>query len=223
MSQAINVNTNEAMVRLDPNSMGALKNDVRLLSLRLQTGIDSKLCWDRFVDESGSELISRSVRIFHDSIIMGGEAEKVGKATSNFATEISLLRAQRKLIEGGFFWLVNVMHFIMVILVIFIYEIFNTFAVMVQGIVANTPSVNIASGLATFSFFATGSQQLQVLHILVIAITLVLTVANALAQYCVSGGHKFKLFFYLAITLILSGTALLGVPFAVQILFHNIA
>jgi flagellar protein FlaJ len=222
MSQAINVNTNEAMVRLDPDSMGSLKNDVKLLTLRLQTGIESKMCWERFVDESGSELVSRSVRIFQDSIIMGGEAEKVGKSTSNFAMKISLLRAQRKLIEGGFFWLANVMHFIMVILVIFIYEIFNTFAIMVQGIIEDTPSGNIASGLSTFSFFSAGSQQLQVLHMLVIAITLVLTVANALAQYCVSGGHKFKMLFYLAITMTMSGIALLAVPFAVQILFNNI-
>jgi flagellar protein FlaJ len=221
MSQAINVNTNEAIVRLDPNSMGSMKNDVNLLSLRLQTGIESKLCWDRFVDESGSELVSRSVRIFQDSIIMGGEAEKVGKSTSNFATKISLLRSQRKLIEGGFFWLANVMHLIMVILVIFIYEIFNTFAIMVQGIIQGSGSVNITAALSTFSFFAAGSSQLQVLHMLVIAITLVLTAANALAQYCVSGGHIFKLFYYLAITMTMSGMSLLAAPFVVQLLFNN--
>jgi archaellum biogenesis protein FlaJ (TadC family) len=92
---------------------------------------------------------------------------------------------------------------------------------MVQGIIEGAGSVNITAALSTFSFFAAGSNQLQVLHMLVISITLVLTAANALAQYCVSGGHIYKVFYYLAITLVMSGMSLLAAPFVVKLLFNN--
>jgi archaellum biogenesis protein FlaJ (TadC family) len=49
----------------------------------------------------------------------------------------------------------------------------------------------------------------------------VLTVANAVAVYATAGGHYYKIFFYLAITLGISGSAMLLLPRVVEIMFKT--
>ncbi|HEX5367951.1 MAG TPA: hypothetical protein VFY10_00905, partial [Dehalococcoidia bacterium] len=52
---------------------------------------------------------------------------------------------------------------------------------------------------------------------------IMLTVANAFAPYAASGGHKFKLFMFLAMTMLASGIAMLVVPAVVEALFHSVS
>ena len=223
MSQAVNITINEAMTRMDPNSMGSLMEDVELLGLRLRTGIQGRLCWERFVGETGSEQISRCVRIFQDAISIGGVPGRVGKAVSNFAVQIVLLRSKRKLVDSGFTWLVMVMHIVLVVLVTFIYHVFDTFSVLVRTLMPTDSVSSVPAGIPSLSIFAADSSQMKMLLIMVTAIVLVLTVANALAAYSTGGGHIYKLAFYLAITSVVSGIVLLLVPSVVTALFSGMA
>jgi flagellar protein FlaJ len=223
MSQAINVTINEAMTRMDPDSMGSLKEDVELLDLRLRTGIQGNLCWERFVGETGSEQISRCVRIFQDAVSIGGEPGRVGKAASNFAVRISLLRTKRKIVDSGFTWLALVMHVVLVVLVSFIYNVFNTFSAMVRDLMPEGSLTATAAGIPSLSIFAADSSQMQMLLIMITAVVLVLTVANALAAYATGGGHIYKLAFYAGITCFSSGVVLIAVPYVVNILFTGMA
>jgi len=100
--QAIGATAAEAISRLDFRSLGILKQDVGLLHTRLLAGITPAACWDRFVCETGSELVNRSVRTFCDGISLGGEPQSVGNEASAYALKISLLRAQRGQIAAGF-------------------------------------------------------------------------------------------------------------------------
>jgi flagellar protein FlaJ len=222
ISQAIGATTTEAMGRLDFRSMGSLKEDVKLLHSRLLAGIDPNLCWDRFVGETGSEQVNRSVRIFWDAVSLGGEPERVGKDASKFAMQISLLREKRKLIASGFSWLAILMHAIMVALIVFIFKILNVFSELVQTIMPGDVSVESIPMVSPAGFYTGDSVELNLLHSMVIAITIVLTFANALAIYSTSGGHLYKFVFYLAITMVISGAALLFVPPIVTMMFSGI-
>jgi flagellar protein FlaJ len=217
---AIGATAAEAMGRLDFRSLGILTEDVKLLFTRLEAGVSPNLCWDRFVGESGSELVNRTVRMFWDGISLGGDAQKVGNEASAFAMKISLLRSQRTQISLGFTWLTVAMHAVLVTLSIFVYEVFLSFSTLVQKIIpANSSSTMQSLGLASSGFFSQNGAEIQLLHFMIILITIILTIANAFAIFAVSGGHTAKLTFYLAITSAISGIIMIGVPPVVNMMF----
>jgi archaeal flagellar protein FlaJ len=212
-AQATSITINEALSKLDSRSLVSLKEGVSLLYTRIQAGIEGKLCWERLVAETGSELVVRAVRIFLDSISIGGEAERVGREAGLFALKISLLRTKRRTVASGFSWLVMVMHGIMVALVLFIFHTMLQFSILVQDIIPEDIGV---AGIPTFGIYNADSSQMGILHFMTIGIVLVLTVANAFAIYAADGSHYYKLFYYLAITMGISGAALVMVPQIVQ-------
>ena len=223
VSQAIGATVNEAMGRLDFRSMGSLKEDVNLLYTRLLAGINSTLCWDRFVGETGSEQVNRSVRIFWDGVTIGGEPQRVGNDASTFAMKIALLRTQRGLIASGLLWLTMVMHIVLTTLLIFIYQTLITFTDLIKSIVPGEADIRTMSSLPFFGIFSGDSAELNLLYFMVIVIVVVLTLANSFAVFATSGGHIFKLSFYLAITMAISGVVLIFVPHLVNMMFMEIS
>jgi archaeal flagellar protein FlaJ len=200
--------------------MVSLKQAVTLLHYRIKAGIEQKLCWDRMVAETSSELVVRATRIFLDSVNIGGEAERVGRDAGIFALKISLLRGKRATVASGFLWLTGVMHIVMVALVLFIYETMLQFTGMIANIF---PEGGMAvPGLPGMGIYGGSFAQMGLLHFMVIGIVLVLTIANAAAVYAAAGGHHYKLFFYLAVTSLISGGMLLGVQPVVTGMFKMI-
>jgi flagellar protein FlaJ len=220
--QAIGATAAEAIGRLDFRSLGILKEDVNMLHTRLLAGITPYSCWNRFVCETGSELVNRSVRTFWDGITLGGEPEKVGNEASSFALKISLLRAQRGQIASGFAWLTIAMHTVLTALSVFIYSVFITFSQLVNKLMPQGTDNNLVPNMPTLGFFTQGSTALNMLHFMVILIVIILTLANAFAIYAVSGGHILKLLFYLALTSAVSGGVLVLVPVVVNMMFRTI-
>lgn len=222
VSQAIGATVNEAMGRLDFRSMDSLKEDVNLLHTRLLAGIDPTLCWDRFVGETGSEQVNRSVRIFWDGVAIGGEPQRVGNDASSFAMKTALLRAQRRLIASGFLWLTIVMHIVLTTLLVFIYRTLIAFTNLIQSIVPEETGIQTMSGLPSFGIFSSESAELNLLYFMVIVMVFVLTFANSFALYATGGGHMYKLSFYLAMKMAISGAALIFVPHLVNLMFMGI-
>jgi flagellar protein FlaJ len=218
VSQATGTTITEAIGRLDLRSLGTLKEDVSVLCTRLQAGIAPYLCWHRFVGETGSELINRTVRVFWDGVSLGGEPQRVGNEASTFANKIALLRAHRKLIASGFTWLTVVMHAMMVILAVFIYHVFLSFSRLVQTLMPESPGAEFSS-LPFSGILSGGPVYTNLLYTMVVAIVIVLSLANAFAIHSTSGGHLFKLAFYLSITLAISGGAFIVVPPVVEMIF----
>jgi flagellar protein FlaJ len=218
VSQAIRATVGEGIGRLDFRSMGSLKPDVDLLYTRLLAGINPHRCWERFVGETGSEQVNRSVRIFWDGVTLGGEPERVGNHASDFAMKIAHLRAQRGLIASGLQWLAIVMHAVLTVVVVFIYQTLVAFGALVADMM---PEEGIPMGipaLSSWGLYTGGSPELNMLHIMVLVIIFVLTLANAFAIYSTGGGHILKFTFYLAITMALSGAALIFVPPLVRVM-----
>jgi len=218
--QAIGATAAEAISRLDFRSLGTLKEDVGRLHTRLLAGITPDSCWNRFVCETGSELVNRSVRTFWDGITLGGEPQDVGNESSAFAMKISLLRAQRAQIASGFTWLTVAMHAVLTVLSVFIYSVFVSFSQLVKKMMPQQQLSNdVVAKLPSFGFFTQSAGQLNILHFMVVMIVFVLTIANAFAMYAVGGGHPRKLIFYLAITTAISGVVLLVVPSVASTMF----
>lgn len=218
VSQAIRSTVGEGIGRLDFRSMGSLKPDVDLLYTRLLAGINPHRCWERFVGETGSEQVNRSVRIFWDGVTLGGEPERVGNHASDFAMKIAHLRAQRGLIASGLQWLAIAMHAVLAVVVVFIYQTLVAFGALVADMMPEGGMPQGIPGLSSWGLYAGGSSELNMLHVMVMVIVVVLTFANAFAIYSTGGGHIFKLAFYLAITMALSGAALVFVPPLVSVM-----
>jgi len=225
VSQAIGATVNEVMGRLDFRSMGNLQNEVTLLYNRLRAGINQTLCWDGFVGETGSEQVNRSVRIFRDAIELGGEPERVGNDASGFVMKVALLRAKRGLIAAGTTWLTIAMHAILITLVIFIQKTLVVFSGLVESIMPKGAEQGVlaADVMPSFGMFTSGSSAMGMLSFMVLVIVIVLSVSNAFAIYAVGGGHIYKLAFYLAIMMTISGAALVFIPLVVDMLFSGMA
>ena len=221
--QAIGATAAEAISRIDFRSMGVLKEDVSLLHTRLVAGIAPSACWMGFVEETGSELINRSVTTFWDGITLGGEPQQVGNEASAFALKISLLRSERSQIASGFTWLTIAMHTVLVVLVLFVYSVFMEFSALLQKVMPSGEALDssVLGGMPSFGLFGQNASLLVQLHFMVIIITFILIFANSVSLYAVSGGHPRKILFYLALTGSISGVILAVVPSIVAMLFGN--
>lgn len=220
VTTAIGATVTEGIQRIDLRAVPALRAEATRLMVRLQTGILPSLCWKRFVLESGSTVVNRSVSMFRDAMALGADAEGAGQRASAYAVKIDLLRARRRLISRPFGGLTLVMHAAVLTLIVFVTEVMTKFGSMILGIEQDIPGASTSSALG--GYFSFNFAGLQLLHTLVIPVILVLTAVNAIAPKVVDGGHKCKLFYNLAITMAISGIALIVVPRFADIIFGSV-
>jgi len=209
----------ESVSKIDFRAIHYLYKDVVRLHKRFAYGIKAKLCWDRFIEETGSEVANRSVGMFYDAIDIGGEPEQAGYHASLFANKISLLRARRKNVSSPFTWLCIAMHAAVVCLLVFISEIITIFSNLVKAASQNLPEMK---GAAISSFTSFNFSGLELLHALVVPLVLIYTISNAAAPAIADGGSKYKILFNLGLTSLISGAALTGLPVLARMLFSGI-
>ncbi|MBI4287311.1 MAG: archaellar assembly protein FlaJ [Chloroflexi bacterium] len=213
VATAIGSTLTEAMERLDLRSFAALGPHIKQLHDRLVTRIDPALCWRRMVTDSGSGLIDRSVAIFQDAINQGGDAGEVGARSSLMAQKVSTLRERRRIVSVAFGWLTLVMHATITALLVFIVSIVDVFSGMLSG-------VDMGGVKGMLPFFSFSSADVQMLRFILIPTLILFSLANAFAPLVTDGGHKYRFFFFVGITLAIAGANLLGVPAAVKMLFN---
>ncbi len=217
---AIGTTVREALGRLDLDAINVLRREVKRLHTRFLSGIRNKFCWQKFIDETGSELTNRSVGMFCDAIDLGGEPEKAGYHASLFASRVSMLRARRKTISSPFQWICIAMHASVVMLLIFVTEIITIFGEMITKAGETIPSISGVSSADTFSSF--NFSGLDMLHSLVLPLVMVFTVANAIAPSIADGGSRYKILYNLGITTAISGASLVFLPVMANGLFGSI-
>ncbi len=220
ISGAIGTTVREALGRIDMDALNFLRPQVKRLYVRLKSGIQPALCWQRFVEETGSELIKRSVGMFYDSIDLGGDAEQVGHHTSLFATRMALLRAKRKAVTMSFKWLSMAMHVAVVALLVFVSEVITIFGGMVTQAENAMPKVSGAPSIGAFTSF--NMESLGMLHGLVLPLVIIFTIANAIAPTIADGGSWYKVFFTLGILSAISGICLILLPEVASLLFKTV-
>ena len=217
---AIGATVREALGRMDLNSLNHLQQQVKRLRTRLLSGVRAKLCWQKFVEETGSELVHRSVGMFYDAISVGGEPEQAGYHASLFASRLALLRARRKTVSLPFQWLCVVMHAATTVLLIFVTEVISIFAGMVGKAEQEMPKMSGGTSVGAFTSFSFSG--LDLLQRLVLPLVLIFTVANALAPIIADGGSRWKIIYNLSLTSSISGASLVLLPKLAAMLFRSI-
>jgi len=213
VTKAIGTTVTEAIGRLDFGALSSLKKAATNLNTSLLLGIKPELCWQKFICSTGSEHINRSVRIFWDGIVVGGDPEKVGNQSSTFAMEIALLRSKRKMISSSFTYTCLVIHATIAILLVCINQVMLNFSSLIQNVGdMTTGGMDSLVQMPTFQFFAENSGSLQLLDMMVTTMVVTLTIVNAAAMKVVDGGHNLKFLFYFGITLAISGFSLILLP-----------
>ncbi len=217
VAAAVGTTLKEALARLNLRSIPSLAKSVKRLRIGLFSGINPDLCWEKFVQESKSELVGRSVKMFCDAIKLGGEAEEVGLRSSLFASRISRLRARRHHIAASFSGLMAVLHAALSLLLVFIVEVMRKFAELIAQIeipqAPALPEFGFGFNIGDFPFVAK----------LLPPVLVGFCITNALAPYIVEGGEGAKLSLYLSLTFLITGSALLAVPKVADMIFGMVA
>ena len=226
VTSAIGTTVTQALGQIDRRSMGALTPEIDRLHLRLQAGIEPEMCWNRFVDETGSELVDRTKNMFWDALSLGADAGKAGAAAALFSSNIAYLRANRTMVAVTFKYLIFPLHGAMVALLLFIPEIMKLFSLNIQassqflteGGISTLPNSSMAIG----ELFTFGDINLGLVNFLVTFVVVVLTAADAFAPKAAEGGNNLKLAYSLAIMLTITGLLMIGVPMFARSIFESI-
>ncbi len=202
----------QAMTRIDLSSFSYLEKDIERLSTRLQARVEPEICWHKFGQETGSQLISEVSDIFYSAVKIGGDPERVGYLCSLFTAKTAQLRARRRLTASTFTGLTTVMQAVVSGLMVFVFSIVSDFAAMVATLMPkNTDALSTAPsmslGMAQFS-----ASDLQFLGGITIGMVLALALVSAAAMIFCDGGYKLKLTFYLSFIILICGLSFIFVP-----------
>jgi flagellar protein FlaJ len=222
---SMGVTVKEGITKVDRKSIKSLEPLVKRLYVQLFMGIDPRLCWTRFVGNSGSELINKFTHVFIDAIDMGGDATKIGRFVNTTSLEVVLLRMKRNLLSSSFINLLIPMHAAMVGLVIFVIQIMiifsgiisNLYSTMDMGIGGDMGGEGAIIGSLGFNLFQDVPTALFTQYC--IALVIILTIANTLAAKYVDGGDNYKVYYYGSLMCIISGICYIVVPIIVNMIF----
>ncbi|AKB29355.1 Flagella-related protein FlaJ [Methanosarcina siciliae T4/M] len=215
------VTIRSAMENLDKETIGCLKPGVEELHSSLSMGFKSKLCWEKFIGETGSELINRCSRIFTDAVELGGDPAEIGNIVSTSSLAIVLLRMKRQLVSSGFKGLVMTLHAVMVGLLVFVLEIISKFSGLISRMNESYISTEGGSGGISamgMSMFNV-AESMPMLYRLTFSVIIILTVSNTLVVKIVEGGGNYKLFFYGGLMSGISGICMILIPPVVSNVF----
>jgi flagellar protein FlaJ len=226
VTDAIGSTVSDALTKVDRRSLGSMEPFFRRLDVRVRASISPDLSWKRLVAEVGSELVERTVNIFWDALTIGGNPLQTGKNAAFFASTISLLRQKRGLVSNTFLFLVIPLHLTMAGLLMFILNVMQLFsnelreqtAPDLSATGASIPDIANTAGFNTFANVDFG-----LLGILVTAVILALTLANAIAPYSASGGHRFRFLLCLGVMMAISGAMMTLVPPMADSVFTTIS
>jgi flagellar protein FlaJ len=225
VTDAIGTTVSDALGKVDRRSLGSLEPYFRRLEVRVRSGITPDRCWDHLIIESGSELIERTINIFWDALTIGGNPLTTGKTAAFFSSEIALLREKRSLVAQTFGYLTIPLHAAMVGLLIFIVNVMQLFASsMLSDTIdpnetgAPIPDIANSSGFNTFA-----NVNFEFLNIIITAVVVVFTIANAVAPWAASGGHRMRVGYQIGVMMIVSGVLMTIIPPLSRMVFATIS
>jgi archaeal flagellar protein FlaJ len=207
----------KALLKIDPKNLGELKDMSQELYKRLASGLDAKLCWERFVGETGSYLIYKLTNVFVDAVNLGGDAGEIGELVSSSNLELVLLRMKRERISKGFINLVIPLHVAMVALLLFIGKILTVFTTIISQLfvqfnISGSELEGVPGGLAGLNLGIFGGVPIELLGQFVVIVILILTIANILAMVAIKGGPIYLALYYGVILFVISGILMIGIP-----------
>ena len=212
-----------ALNKVDKKTLPALKDMISRLQGRITSGLNSNLCWERFIEESGSNIIYKFTDIFTDSIKFGGDAENVGKMVSSSTLESILLRMKRDLQSSQFTTLVLPLHAVMLALAVSLHQILVGFSGIfgnVSGVTSTMEGV-LGEGASSIGLFA--GMPVAAIHTYVVLIVMILTVASIFACRISKGGGSYYYFYYTSIFMTVAGLILLFMPLLMDSIIPSVS
>ena len=227
----------ESLKALDTASMGSLQPHVERLKVRLAAKLPTHDCWEKFRQDTGSDLVNRSTHMLVDGSELAGRPDQVGRICSTFALKVTQLRATRALTASTFSFLALPMHATMTFILVFVLEIVTNFNAKLSSVSAGTagraqaefevpdsmalpPGIylpkqgDLGSGADIF-----GAQDVSLITYTILMVIIILTVANTLAPKFAAGGSHLKVASFLSVMLLISGIVLAAVPYITSKLF----
>ena len=218
-----------ALATIDKKSLTALEPLVNSVYSQMNLGLDNKQIWDKFIGESGSNLIYKYLNIYLDTVIMGGPPEPIGTVVGSSVLEQTLLREKKDMHARSFIVLLAPMHMAMVGIFVVLFRIMLTLTGSVSAMMGKFAAANAASGGASAGGVSAGSAlggmsmftnfpEREMGNFVVISLTII-TISNIVAARIVGGGDRYMFYFYAALFCTLTGLILLIAPIGVNIFF----
>jgi flagellar protein FlaJ len=218
-----------ALATIDKKSLTALEPLVNSVYSQMNLGLDNKQIWDKFIGESGSNLIYKYLNIYLDTVIMGGPPEPIGTVIGSSVLEQTLLREKKDMHARSFIVLLVPMHMAMVGIFVVLFRIMLTLTGSVSAMMAKFEATTAASGAAGAGGVSAGSalggmsmftnfpeKEMGTFVVITLAI---ITISNIIAARIVGGGDRYMFYFYAALFCILTGLILLIAPIGVNLFF----
>ena len=218
-----------ALATIDKKSLTAIEPLVSSVYSQMNLGLDNKQIWDKFIGESGSNLIYKYLNIYLDTVIMGGPPEPIGTVVGSSVLEQTLLREKKDMHARSFIVLLAPMHMAMVGIFVVLFRIMLTLTGSVSSMMGKFAAANAAvsgasaggvtagSALGGMSMF-TNFPEREMGNFVVISLTII-TISNIVAARIVGGGDRYMFYFYAALFCTLTGLILLIAPIGVNIFF----
>lgn len=215
-----------ALSEIDIKSLVTLEPLIRSVYSKLNLGLPDGQSWEKFIGESGSNLIYKYLNIFRDSVELGGAADKIGEIVGSSMLEQVLLREKRQTISMGFVVLLIPMHAMMVAIFLFLFHILLKMSQAIAGVVASLGTTGqgalsqgsvagtVGSGVNLFVNFPEAEMTLYV----TIMVT-ILSISNILAGKVVMGGDRYIFYFFASLVLAITGIIYILAPIMVNMFF----
>jgi len=224
-----------ALGTIDRKSLPAIEYLVDSVYSKMNLGLDNKQIWDKFIGESGSNLIYKYLNIYLDTVTLGGPAEPIGKVVGSSVLEQTLLREKKDMHAKSFFILLIPMHIAMIGIFVGLYQIMVVLTGSVSKMMSqfqntSAAAAGSASGAASGAGVSAGSAmggmtmltnfpEKEMMTFVVIILTII-TVSNIFAARIVGGGDRYMYYFYIAIFCVCTGLVLLVAPIVVGMFFN---
>ena len=218
-----------ALATIDKKSLTALEPLVNSVYSQMNLGLDNKQIWDKFIGESGSNLIYKYLNIYLDTVIMGGPPEPIGTVVGSSVLEQTLLREKKDMHARSFIVLLAPMHMAMVGIFVVLFRIMLTLTGSVSAMMGkfsataagsggvSAGGVTAGSALGGMSMFTNFPE--NEMGNFVVIILAIITISNIIAARIVGGGDRYMYYFYAAVFCTLTGLILLIAPVGVNIFF----
>jgi archaeal flagellar protein FlaJ len=219
-----------ALATIDTKSLDALEPLVKSVYSKMNLGLDDKQIWDKFIGESGSDLIYKYLNIYLDTVTLGGPADAIGTVVGSSMLEQTLLREKKDMHARSFIILLVPMHVAMAGIFVVLYRIMVVLTGSVGAMMtkfqqtsaaagggSTSAGISAGSGLSGMTMF-TNFPEKEMGAYVIISLTII-TISNVFAARIVGGGDRYMFYFYAALFCALTGLVLLVAPIAVGIFF----
>ncbi len=217
------ITTIYAMAEVDRESLPHLKPHIDSVYSKLNLGLSEVLSWERFVGETGSNLIYKYMNIFRDAVELGGTPDTIGQIVGTSVLEQVLLREKREMFSKGFIVLLVPMHAAMVGIFLFLFYVMLTMSKAITTVM--TAYGDSSSALSGESMGGMGSMNLFVnfpeaqMGSYVVIILLIITVSNIVAGKIVAGGDRYMFYFFASLLCTITGLLYVLAPIVVNSFF----